>query len=90
METKSRDIRNRELSASLRHARVALGLVESRIREVAPLWCCDHEQPPCLNCGLEWLIQNAQRSRPTAEPIVQRPEAQPKSLFRLIEFPAGL
>jgi hypothetical protein len=87
--TKNREIRNHELAASLRDARTVLELVESRIREVAPAWCCEHDAGPCLTCGLEWLIQEARTSRPGTGPVIERPAALPsRGRLRLIEFPA--
>ena len=87
--TKNREIRNHELLASLRDARTALELVGSRIREVAPAWCCDHEAGPCLACGLEWLVQEARTSRPVTGPVIERraPLAS-RAALHLVKFPA--
>jgi hypothetical protein len=50
----------------LRNQELTLTFVEYRIRKAAPAACCTHEDPPCLSCGLTWLIESAQ---PPASPV---------------------
>jgi hypothetical protein len=33
-----------------------LDLLVKQVRSLAPPSCCPHNDPPCIGCGLAWLI----------------------------------
>jgi hypothetical protein len=41
-----------------------LDSLTSKVRALIPASCCPHDNAPCLSCGLDWLVKEAERERP--------------------------
>ncbi len=47
-----------------------LDFLTLKTREVVPVECCPHADPPCLGCALQWLVnQSVPVSLTPPEPI---------------------
>jgi len=46
-----------DTTASSSDLQAEFNLLVAQVRQLAPPSCCPHNDPPCIGCGLDWLIE---------------------------------